>query len=73
MDKSALLDEYVVKDGNKFYVDRLDFKTGEIVAIPGQLIRWRDQRGRLCYGEVMDNGVGRDEDSLLIKVKKVVS
>ncbi len=66
MNKARLLDDYVVKDGDKFYVDRLDFWTGEVIAIPGQVIKWRDEEGRLYYGEVSTNEVGRDGDSLLI-------
>jgi len=52
---------YVVKDGNKFFVDRVDIDTGEEIVTPGEEISFTHD-GKKMYAVVTDRALGRDND-----------
>ena len=61
--KAKNVDDYVVKDGDNFYMDSTDIDTGEAVAKPGEEVTFT-QDGVEYTGTVSDEAEGRDDDVL---------
>ena len=58
--KAKSVDDYVVKDGDNFYVDSTDIDTGEAIAKPGEEVTFT-QDGVEYTGTVSDEAEGRDD------------
>ena len=68
--KAKNVDDYVVKDGDNFYMDSTDIDTGEAVAKPGEEVTFT-QDGVEYTGTVSDEAEGRDDD--VLKLDNVLS
>ena len=64
------VDDYVVKDGDDFYIDSTDIDTGEAIAEPGQEVTFT-QDGVEYTGTVSDEAEGIDDD--VLKLDNVLS
>jgi len=61
--KAKSVDDYVVKDGDNFYMDSTDIDTGKAIAEPGEEVTFT-QDGVEYTGTVSDEAEGRDDDVL---------
>ena len=61
--KAKSVDDYVVKDGDDFYIDSTDIDTGDAIAEPGEEVTFT-QDGVEYTGTVSDEAEGRDDDVL---------
>ena len=61
--KAKSVDDYVVKDGDNFYMDSTDVDTGKAIAEPGEEVTFT-QDGVEYTGTVSDEAEGRDDDVL---------
>ena len=68
--KAKNVDDYVVKDGDNFYMDSTDIDTGKAVAEPGEEVTFT-QDGIEYTGTVSDEAEGRDDD--VLKLDNVLS
>ena len=64
------VDDYVVKDGDDYFIDAEDIDTGEAIAEPGQEVTFT-QDGVEYTGTVSDEAEGRDDD--VLKIDNVLS
>jgi len=68
--KAKSVDDYVVKDGDNFYIDSTDIDTGDAIAEPGEEVTFT-QDGVEYTGTVSDEAEGRDDD--VLKLDNVLS
>jgi len=59
--------EYIVKEGKKFYVDREDIDTGEIVTAPYNIVYFI-HKGKKYKAVVTTETAGRDDDIYLLNI-----
>ena len=64
------VDDYVVKDGDDFYIDSSDIDSGDAIAQPGEEVKFT-QDGVEYTGTVSDEAEGRDDD--VLKLDNVLS
>ena len=58
---------FVSKQGNKFYIDREDVNTGQLLAQPGDIISFTNKK-YIYNAEVTSITYGRDNDVYLLNI-----